>query len=557
MPENDPYDQPESWFATHRKETAALAVFVLTALLTVLCFPPHRMPQFAYGFAVPAIFWAYRRPNFRLYAAVVIGANMVAWTIVLGWLHHVSWLALLLLGPIVGAWVGSWFLAVHWAMPRFLGRNLLGRLGGMLGLAGLWVLIEWTRTWFLSGFPWLPLSASQYEQVSILQISAFTGGWGVSFVLICVNIGFAAYGHRLLCEGVKGLRRRSQEFFACLFLLLVCVAIHVQEVFNRGRFLMNAGRVVVVQPAIPQEQKWDAKDVETVIGQLEKSTHEAAKNLPDLIIWPEASTPMAVLGDERARAWVEGLAKRNHTPILLGSIGVVPGENSGDPDIWRNAAFVVDHEEGLLPVWYSKRHLVPFGEYVPLRPVLGWLNKIVPIGDSDFSPGESAQSLLVKLRGQPTTLGPLICYEDTFPSLARNSTLAGAEFLVVLTNMAWYHESAAARQQLAHSVLRAVENRRPVIRCGNTGWSGWIDEFGNIRQELSAGDKGIFVRANMVLTLQKDSRWVGRNSMYVEYGDWFVLTSLGLAILAWLLLRRDVPPVTEPAAGTAEGEEAR
>ena len=534
------YDQPPPWWQTHRSQLIALIVFVLTALLTVLSFPPFKSPELAYTFAVPAIFWAYRRPAFKTFAWVVLGAQAVAWTVILNWIHHVHWLALVLLGPVVGVWVGSWFLAVWWAMPRFIGRPALQRLLAMLGLAALWVVIEWTRSWLLGGFPWLPLSSSQWQRVSILQIAAFTGAYGVSFVLIATNIGFAAYGHRLLCENLKGLRRRSQEFFACLFLLIVCLSIYVQEVFNRGRFVIPYGRIAIIQPAIPQSLKWDPAQGPKILAQLEQSTLRAAKTLPDLMLWPEASTPMAVLGDDTSRTWTENLVKACKTPLLLGSIAI---ENSHKPnETWYNGAFVVDPKDGLSPTWYAKRHLVPFGEYVPLRGLLGWLDKVVPVGNDDFSEGNDPQPLIVRLRGQAVPVGTLICYEDIFPHLARTSTLAGAEVLIVLNNMAWYGESAASMQHATHSVLRAIETRRPILRCGNNGWSGWIDEFGNIRKVIATEDKGIFVRANTTIALERDSRWIDKNSFYVEHGDWFVMTSLGLSILAWLLLRVERKP---------------
>jgi apolipoprotein N-acyltransferase len=550
----DPYNQPEPWWKTHRGALIAASVFVLTVLLTVLSFPPFDTPAFAYTFAVPAIFWAYRRPSFKLFSRVVLGAQALAWIIILNWIHHINWFGMVLLGAVVGLWIGSWVLAAWWAMPRFIGRGVLERLTGLFGLAALWVVIEWTRTWLLGGFPWLPLSSSQWQRVSILQIAAFTGAYGVSFVLICVNIGFAAYAHRLLCEGQKGLRRRSQEFFACLFLLIVCVSIHVQEVFNHGRYKVPYGRVALIQPAIPQSLKWDPTEAPRVRALLEQSTTAASKTLPDLMVWPEATTPMAVLGDTFSRTWAEGLVKSCRTPLLLGSIAI---ENPETPaETWYNGAFTIDPKEGLQPTWYAKRHLVPFGEYVPLRSILGWLEKVVPVGNADFTPGREAQPLIVRLRGQPVAVGPLICYEDIFPQLARTSTLAGSEVLIVLNNMAWYGESAASMQHATHSVLRAIETRRPVLRCGNNGWSGWIDEYGNIRKVISTEDAGIFVRANTTVALERDSRWINKDSFYTEYGDWFVMTSLGLSIVAFLLLRRDFKPEPTEEQVAAEDQAA-
>jgi apolipoprotein N-acyltransferase len=173
---------------------------------------------------------------------------------------------------------------------------------------------------------------------------------------------------------------------------------------------------------------------------------------------------------------------------------------------------------------------------VPLRPVLGWLQKIVPIGPDDFSRGVDSAPLIVPLRDKPAVFGPLICYEDTYPDLARASVLATSDVLVVITNNGWFGEGGAAYQHAAHSVLRAVETRRPVLRCGNAGWSGWIDEFGNVRASLTDERGSIYFRGTQTVNVTRDARWIGRRSFYVEHGDWFVLACAVLAMLAVALL---------------------
>jgi apolipoprotein N-acyltransferase len=133
--------------------------------------------------------------------------------------------------------------------------------------------------------------------------------------------------------------------------------------------------------------------------------------------------------------------------------------------------------------------------------------------------------------------GPLICYEDVFPDLARHSALGGAAVLTVMTNNGWFGEGGAAYQHAAHAVLRAVENRRPVLRCGNGGWSGWIDEFGGIRNVVTNERGTIYFRGTKVIEVSRDARWLERNSVYTEYGDWFVLVAAGLAMFSFSLLK--------------------
>ncbi|MFA6290053.1 MAG: apolipoprotein N-acyltransferase [Opitutaceae bacterium] len=552
LPPEDPA-APTFW-SRHAGRLWAAGVFFSTIVLTVLSFPPAHAPELAYVFAVPALLWAYQKPSFRLFALTLLGAQAVAWTIILGWLHNVTIGGLLLLGPVIGAWIGSWYLAAWWTLPRIVGRPSFTRILAMFGLAGLWVFIEWTRTWFLGGFPWLTLAASQWERMSILQVSSFTGAGGVSFVLVTMNIGLAAYAHRLLRENRPNLSCRSQEFLAAMFLLIVCVATLIRPTFDRPRHAVSLGRFAFVQPYIPQAVKWDPSEGRGILTVLENLTLATRATNPDVILWPEATTPLAIKGDASMRSWVEELDRTAGVPLVLGSIAIEPSTKTAGPDDWFNGVFTVDPSTGLQPHSYAKRKLVPFGEFVPLRPLLGWLGKFVPIGD-DFGRGTDHSPLVVNIHDRPLALGTLICYEDIFPSLARQSVLAGADILTVHTNNGWFGTGGAAYQHAANAVLRAVETRRPVLRCGNGGWSGWIDEFGSIRAVLAqtpageitsnplrASEGTIYFRGTQTLAVSADDRWIGRRSFYVDHGDWFVVMSIALAAAAIMALRQPLSP---------------
>lgn len=549
-----------SWLKRHADLVWAVMVFVLLAAGTVGMMPPSRYPELAYIFATPAVYWAYRAPRWRLFLVATIGAQAVAWTIILAWLHNVTWAGLFLLGPFIGAWVGCWFAVVRWAMPKMTGRPWSQRVLAVFGLAGVWVMLEWTRTWVLSGFPWLPLSATQWERLSVLQPAAYTGAWGVSFVLVVVNVAFAAYAHKLLNGGVERARTRCPEFMAAMVLLLGCIFLTARETFNRARFHQHWANVGIVQPAIAQNVKWDPAEMQAILSTLELETLKAASLRPDLLLWPEATTPLAVLGDAGMRGWVEDLVRRAKVPLLLGSVAY---QNLDTPEErWSNGVFLAKPDEGVDERFYAKRKLVPFGEYVPLRPLLGWLEKFVPIG-GDFQRGGDAGLLIVPTPGEEVTrIGALICYEDIFPALARESVRAGAEVLVVNTNNGWFGEGAAAYQHAAHAVLRAVETRRPVLRAGNSGWSGWIDECGAIRAVLTRDrETGIvrttptkrgetpgtvYFRGSASLQVTRDVRYLGVQTLYVRWGDWFVAASALFTLGAWAYLRRPyTPPVRE------------
>jgi apolipoprotein N-acyltransferase len=531
----DPYDPAPTFWEKHSAVIPPLVAGVLTTFLLAASFPPHHAAECAYTLLVPGILWAYRRPNFKLYAWTMFAAQAVGWAINLYWLHPVTWAGPLLLGPFVGAWTGSWFLIAWWAMPRMVGKSTPVRLISMLGLSGAWVVIEWSRTWLLGGFPWMPLAATQWERIGILQIAAFTGSYGVSFVIVSVNVAFSAYVNRLFNEGSTGLGRRSQEFLLAMFMLLACLCVLVQETTHRSIYTVPFATVAFVQPKIPASVKWDQAKAPEIMQTLHTLTLGVGDLNPDLILWPESTTPYPLKGGDPAMGrFVSSIAARTGVPMLVGADAIE--HDASGKDSYYNAAFVVDPQLGVQSAYYAKRKLVPFGEYVPLRPLLGWIGKFVPVGDDDFSPGKDPSPLVVPMSKGAAAFGVLICYEDLFPQLARDEVLSGADALVVVTNDAWYGEGQAAYQHAASSVLRAIETRRPVLRCGNSGWSGWIDEFGNVRRWMHDADGSVYIRGTFTANVTRDQRWIGRNSFYVEHGDWFVLVSAALLALSVSLL---------------------
>ncbi|MDB6113152.1 MAG: lnt [Lacunisphaera sp.] len=534
----DPYEPVPTFWQRHPTLPWVLAVFGLTVFLTYAAFPPFNTGEAGYAFAIPAVLWAYRKPAFKVFAWTVLGAQVVVWTALLFWLHNVTWLGPFLLGPFVGLLIGSWYLAVWWVVPRLHGHQALVRILALLGLAALWVMLEWLRSVIFGGFPWLPLAASQWQRPIVLQCASYAGAWSVSFLLIYFNTAGAAYAHRIFFENVSGLKKRSPEFMVALMLLVTCSFPFLVESMSQQR--VRLARVTLVQPYISQNEKWDETRATAVLHTVEEVTFAANKaGRGDLIIWPESVVPWALYRDPNVQPWLESVAKRTGRPLLLGTI-YTQGGSAAEP-LWYNGAFVVDPVAGVAADGYAKRKLVPFGEYIPLRPVLGWMENFVPI-QGDFMRGTESRPLNVMVGGRPLHLGILICYEDIFSEFARDSARSGAEVLAVLTNDAWFGEGGAAYQHAASSVLRAVETRRPVIRSGNGGWSGWIDEFGNIRATVVDDRGSIYFRGYATLDVTRDARWRERQSFYTEHGDWFLLVCAGLATVAYYLVLGLRPP---------------
>ena len=498
----------------------------LSAWLYVISFPPFDWAEGAYVFAVPLLLWLFSPRPRHVALAAVFGWGLLSWLALIVWLRHVTVGGYLIAATILALYFTLWFLAAWWALPRLRTGNFGLRLAGITALAALWVVHEYVRSFILTGFPWLPLAASHWQRPLLLQVSAWTGAYGVSFILIFFNLGLAFYIDRLCRFHQLGMRRVCPEFFVGLGLLLLGSFGAFYAVRNGAGEREDLFHAAVIQPYIPQTVKWDPSLTGQILETIEQTTLRT-KHLPyrpDLVLWPEAVTPLPVVGSPGMQHWVERIATEMGAPLFIGSIGVLVETND-----WFNGIVAVDPEAGLLPHHYQKRKLVPFGEYVPFGNLFSWISKFVPL-EGSFLPGQSAEAITVAVGGRDYRLGPLICYEDVFPRLARATAAAGADVLIVVTNNGWYGEEGMPFQHAAHSVLRAVETRRPVLRSGNGGWSGWIDEYGVIRDVLVDGDGSIFFRGGTVFPITRDSAWVGRASFYVRHGDWFVALSALLVV---------------------------
>ncbi len=527
--------------------------------LYVAAFPSIDAAEAAYIFLIPFILWCYTQPRWKVYGITAFISQWVAWILLLIWLRNVPEAAGMAMPLVVGMFLvlvvsllvsmfgTACLLALRWVIPKLPDKAFNLRMLAYLGLSGLWVFFEWVRTWFIFGFPWLPLSASQWQRPVVLQVAAWTGAYGVSFLLILMNLGIGAYLWKIFTmkRGMRWMERLCPEFYAALFCLFGALILFFRTVPKSGQFIpmFEAG---VVQPNIPQFYKWDVGEAQANLRTLERQTYLVNALSPDLLLWPESATPLPVIGDPNLGRWIEERTKAWGTPLLMGNIA----EEDSANDIWYNGIFGVDPTTGMVPIYYRKRKLVPFGEYVPLRKVFPFIGKFVPL-DGDFTPGKEAQTIPLKIRQKTWEVGGLVCYEDIFPGLARSQTKAGAEFLFVATNNGWYGPEAAAYQQAAHSVLRAVENRRPIIRCGNDGWSGYIDERGQIRHVVTDVSGNIYFQGGAVLNVYRDRVYSQGLSFYTRYGDWFVAVSLLFAGIAWVIYRK-VPEFDREAAVSRE-----
>ncbi len=440
----------------------------------------------------------------------------------------ISYAILLLLTAYLGLYVGLYAAGAVWF------RSLIPRYGFFV-FPCLWVTLELIRTYALSGMPWGLLGYSQYRQIEIIQIADHMGVYGVSFLIVLVNVALAEFLSWLMPYFRNFRPARLPWELAAMAALLVTLS------WQYGLFTLSETpfsdiprssiSVGVVQPNVDQAVKWDTAYREETIARFDRLTEKLGR-ATDLVVWPEAATPFVFEREPVYQLQLMALANRAQAPILFGSpaLRFYPDRR---PYLMNSAYLLAP--DGQLLGRYDKHHLVPFGEYIPFKSsLLSFLDKLVE-GIGDFEPGtgptvltltpkpKSATAGTAGTTLRPINFGVAICYEVIFPNLVRQFAANGAEFLVTVTNDAWFGPSAAASQHFSMVVFRSVENHLAFARSANTGISGFIDPFGRI------------VEATPIFTEQavKATMRVWRPyTFYSRHGDVF---AYGCAIICALL----------------------
>jgi apolipoprotein N-acyltransferase len=264
-------------------------------------------------------------------------------------------------------------------------------------------------------------------------------------------------------------------------------------------------KVGLVQPNIPLAVDWDESRKPWIVGKDIQLTRDLHDQRLDLIVWPETSLPGVISEAPDLTSEVQATALELHTPILIGSI-------AREGEKYYNSAFLIG-ADGQMLGRYDKIHLVPFGEYLPLRPLLGWINKFIDL--DDFNSGTAYK---VFSAGPSGKFAVLICFEDTLGDLRRHFAQAGAEFFVNMTNDAWFRDTKEPFLHLQAAVFGCVENHRALARAANTGVSALVDPWGRIKTELSDGNgKKTFVEGTAWGSLPL----VQEKTFYTKYGDIF------------------------------------
>lgn len=384
--------------------------------------------------------------------------------------------------------------------------------------AALWVALEMTVARLMSGFPWNLLGVSQWRMTPLIQIASVTGVYGISFLMVWTSVTLLCAAAAVVLE--SGNRHAwMREIIVPLFVVLGLCMWGVRTIRRpppQGREL----KIALVQPSIPQTLIWNSSDDWRRFEDLVKMSEQVLTNRPDLLIWPESAIPKMVRYDQDTFDAVTELARSNHVWMIIGSddADVPPGSRNWDNATFYNSSFLVS-QTGALVDTYRKRNLVIFGEYVPLSGVLPFLKYFTPI-DGGFTPGHGTGEFPLPDLG--TTASILVCFEDTFPGLARECIGPETGFLVNLTNDGWFGDSAEEWQHMTSALFRTVENGVPLVRSCNNGITCWIDAHGHLAQVFKDSTDSVYGAGTMVIKvpLPADGQ-IRTPTFYNRHGDEF------------------------------------
>lgn len=516
-----------------------LRKIILSSVLLALAYPCFNIWPCAF-FAFVPFFFAIEKTKLSKAFLFSWLFGFAFFLITIFWLIHVTLPGMIMVAAYLALYFAVFGLLCNYSMgaslPNAEPRRIAWQYLMLIFIPAYWVSAEWLRSHLMTGFPWALLAHSQAFNLPVIQIADIFGAYGVSFVIMLVNVA--------IFITIKEFREKEFRMFALAIASVVVFFVLSYGIFRmKNVFIGESYKVCVVQGNIPQYQKWDANFREMIISRYETLTADAAKNKCDLIIWPETSVPGFLEEERDLLNRVRDLAVRTKTPLLVGS----PRDDRSGGERYYNSVYLISGD-GMIVDIYDKIHLVPFGEYLPLKGVFAFVEKFAknPIGD--FRPGE--KYTVFKLTAEKSIMGrseswrmikkvkfsSLICFEDIFPEISRRFVKDGALFLVNMTNDAWFNVSAAPYQHAQCSIFRAVENRINVIRAANTGLSCFIDQKGRITDRVSRSGKDIFIDGHIMrdITLTKTRTW------YNVHGDLIVYFCIAMTIsaLIWKSIRR-------------------
>jgi apolipoprotein N-acyltransferase len=511
----------------------SLLAAMLSGLLLVAAFPRFDQSFLLFVGLVPLL-WALRGQSRKAGFWLGIVNGLTFYLGLLSWIFYVTYVyghlplpvalgVLLLLAGYLSIYRGLWAWGVVWAEKR--GVNLLWFAPTW------WVVMEFVQGYPISSFPWELLGHGIYQQPSLLQAADLIGTYGLSFLVVLVNISLVV----IFTPPTKG--RHPGRLGALTLLVILLAAWFGYGHYRLGQMAAAIGasptiRTAVIQGNIKQGEKWDPKIVQSTLETYARLTRQTLAEAnrtdeggnPPLVIWPETAAPFffnhTAGQDTPLDLLVRDIARENKCYLLFGAPA---SEERPQGELLYNRAYLLN-PKGETVGFYDKSHLVPWGEYVPLQRVFFFIQKMVPqIGDFVEGPVGATLSL------PQSKMGVLICYESIFGYLSRAQVRNGAHLLVNITNDAWFGRTSAPYQHMSMAVLRTVENRVSLARAANTGISAFIRGDGRILWTSPLEEE-----AGQAMELP----WLTGGTFYTNYGYLFPWLCVALAALVFLFTRR-------------------
>lgn len=503
-------------------------LILFSALCYALSFPPFNVSILAWFMFIPIFHFILSEPNrlqifVRLYLWLLISHVFIVY-----WICYST-----IGGGILAIVFNPLFMMTPVVIYLFTSHKLKSTALKIMIFSLLWISFEYFQTQWELSFPWLILGNSQYLFSYEMQWASLGGTWILTFFVLFFNV----LGFYLLQFYLNESKIKTPIVITYISMIML--------IFTGGYYLknqkpaINATSVIgIVQPNIDPWKKWDSdQEVNNFDQLLEQSTKLLDNtNHPDLIIWPETAVPFYLLSD-RGNVFYQSLVRfslENKVAIATGFPNLFIYEDSAvaPPSArfseWRqkyyhhfNAATLIDGN--LTPRSYNKINLVPFAERVP------WIDLYPKFKDARFNLaglggwGKGQDTINFQLSNNPRIIFPTaICYESAFPDLIRTFSKKGASFISVITNDGWWDETSGYKQHFQFSRLRAIENRKWIVRSANNGISGFIDPFGDVVYQTDFWTQ---------TEIKHQIELISEQSFYVRYGNWLPLLAFITAII--------------------------
>ncbi|MCX7913181.1 MAG: apolipoprotein N-acyltransferase [Thermodesulfovibrionales bacterium] len=500
-----------NFFFTQKK----FLIFIISGYLLVLSFPTTDFFPLAWIALFPILVQLYEESSSSAFKGGLL-FGLVYFFGTTYWIYHALYFygSLPLIVSISIVFLLSLYLSLYPALFCLLFSIVIKKtqLPALLIAPSFWTSLEFIRSYAFTGFPWSSIGYSQYKFLPFIQISDITGIYGISFLIVAFN-GLIA--DIIILRKIR--KHKPLHPFSHLLIGIVLLLLTFVLTFSYGFYRLQQERegpyfkAAIIQGNIEQDKKWDPEYQQYVMNTYKSLTLQASKESPNIILWPETALPFYFAAD---KVLTEGLITYQTTLnsyLLFGSVllkenTVSYTDNSGKATKLTNSAILLN-PHGKVTYIYDKIHLVPFGEYVPMKSILFFLNKLVH-GTGEYQPGDA----YIKAITPYGSFATLICYEIIFPGMVRKFFMDGGDFIVTITNDAWFGYTPGPFQHFSMAVFRAIENRKPLLRAANSGISGFIDSNGRIIAKTN-----IFERTFIFSETKIDKT----KTVYTTFGDIF------------------------------------